>query len=290
MTNYCNNSILLPFLYIFRRIIDFIQIIVPILLLVMASYQIIQMMIHPDEKKEVKRLYQKFIAAAIVFFIPVLVNAVMGMVDSDFSNCYQSAAIANFQISTSNHYASVDDSIEKKHLIVDDEYERGNKKKQNNSSSGNYSKNVESFMQAIKNTVLYAREHNYHYGNSTAVPPTTDGRISCDRLEAKALWDIGYTDQRKGGEVVSTLDGYLTSHGWQKSTNINDCRYGSIVLVSHNGVNGKPYHAFTVESYNPSTKVMITYDEGAEWRIHSNQPFTSTYWNQSLIYGVYNMN
>lgn len=145
-------------------------------------------------------------------------------------------------------------------------------------------------MASVKNVVNEARVGNYHYGDSYATPPTTDGLISCDRLEAKALYDIGYTDQRDGGEVCSTLDSYLTSHGWTKSTNINDVKYGSIVLVSKNGTVGPVYHAFTSGGYDPNTGVMIHYDEGAEWRIHSDQPFQTTYYTQDLIYGVYNMN
>ena len=81
----------------------------------------------------------------------------------------------------------------------------------------------------------------------------------------------------------------MVSHGWVKSTNINDCKYGSIVLVSHNGTNTLPHHAFVVASYNPGTGIMKTYDMGAEWRIYADQPFTVDYWHQSSIYGVYNM-
>jgi len=286
MLSSCGDYGLASIIAVFQRVITLIQIIAPILLLIMASIQLVRLVMNPEEKGGLKGLYNKFLATAIVFFVPVIVNAFMGMLGDSFqlSSCYQVARTINTAPSTK--YIPVENEKENK-VLFDGEYEKGNKK---NSStvSGNYSKDVESFMRAVKNTVNYAKTHGYHYGDSHATPPTTDGIISCDRLASKALWDIGYTDQRVGGEVVSTLDSYLQSHGFKKSTNIKDCKYGSIVLVSHSGTAGSPYHAFVVDSYNPSTGAMKTYDEGAEWRITANQPFDAS-WTQASIYGVYNM-
>ena len=290
----CNNYALGQVLYIFRMIMEVIQIIVPILLIVSVTIELIRMMINPDEKKYKKSLFNKFFAAFIIFFIPLIVSVIINMVDSNYNfvNCYKEAKIIHNNISSVS-YVSVDDNKVKK-IIRDDNYEKGNKDTSTGTGSSTTTGiaigTVNQYMEAVKNTVITARNNNYHYGDSRATPPTTDKKISCDRLEAKALWDIGYTDQRTGGEVVSTLDSYLTSHGWRKSTNINDCKYGSIVLVSKNGTSGPPYHAFTVVNYDSRSGVMTSYDEGAEWRIHSSQPFTTTYYNQSLIYGVYNMN
>lgn len=284
----CNDYALSHVLYIFRMIMELIQIIVPILLIVSVIYNLIKLIINPDEKKNKKSILNRFYAAVIIFFIPLLVNVTINMVDSNssFIACYKYSKIVNVNFSSTNYISTSDGDAKK--VIHDYSYEKGDKTTSTSFSSSN--KSVNSYMEAVKNTVLTAKNMNYHYGDSRSTPPTTDHLISCDRLEAKALWDIGYTDQRSGGEVVSTLDSYLTSHGWTKSTNINDCKYGSIVLVSKNGVNGSPYHAFTVVSYDSKTGVMISYDEGAEWRIHANQPFSTTYYNQSLIYGVYNIN
>lgn len=287
MANYCRDIALAGILHVTQNIVTIIQIIVPIILLISVAIKLFKAMMNPDEKKNIPRIRNSFIATAIVFFIPIILNVLINMADStdSFINCWKDAKTINIKFQSDKYYGNEE---EKTTLYVDQEYEKG-VKNDSNTPSGNYSKNVESYMQAVKNTVDYARAHNYHYGDSHATPPTTDGLISCDRLEAKALWDIGYTDQRTGGEVVSTLDGYLTSHGWKKSTNINDVKYGSIVIVSHPGHNGRPTHAFTAVSYNPSNGVMVSYDEGSEWRVHAEQPFTSNYWTQSMIYGVYNM-
>lgn len=287
MDSYCRSYALAGLLNVTQNIITLIQIIVPILLLLSVSIQLFKAMMKPDDKNIFPKLKNSFIGAATVFFIPIFLNVLLTTIDSNnnFINCWKEAKTISVSFKSETYYG---DDKEKTRIINDQEYEKGTGKS-SSIPSGNYSKNVESFMQAVKNTVDYAREHNYHYGDSHATPPTTDGIISCDRLEAKALWDIGYTDQRAGGEVVTTLDGYLTSHGWRKSTNINDMKYGSIVLISHPGHNGQPTHAFTAVSYNPSTGVVVSYDEGAEWRIYASQPFTSNFWIQSMIYGVYNM-
>ena len=285
LNKYCSDFALAGILHIFQNIVNVVQIVVPIVLLISLSVQLTQMVINPEEKKNMKKLYNTFIAAVVIFFIPMLVNMTIGMIDSNsnFLKCWRDAKTISFDVSKSKYISNGKDAVK---IVQDYDYEKGDEKA-SDSSTGSNSKDVEGFMTAVRNTVNYAREHNYHYGDSHAVPPTTDGLISCDRLAAKALWDIGYTDQRKGGEVVSTLDRYLTSHGWIKSTNINDAKYGSIIIVSHGGVNGSPYHAFVVNSYKNGH--MTTYDEGAEWRVHANQPFDAPYWNQSLIYGVYNM-
>lgn len=284
LNNYCTDYALAGTLYVIQRLVTIIQIVVPIILLISVSVMLTQMIINPEEKKNKNRIKNSFIAAIVVFFIPMLINLVIGMVDSNnnFLKCWRDAKNININIGNS-HYIKIDDGRDIKKIINDYEYESGDAKENNDV---NYRKDVDGFMNAVKATVDHARANNYHYGDSHGTPPTSDGIISCDRLASKALWDIGYTDQRPGGEVVSTLDKYLTSHGWTKSTNINDCKYGSIVLVSHSGTSGSPYHAFVVNSYKNG--VMTTYDEGAEWRIHSNQPFNSS-WNQSSIYGVYNM-
>ena len=287
LNKYCTDYALAGILYVFQRIINIIQIIVPIILLISVSIWLIQVIINPDEKKNLKKLYNMVIAAVVVFFVPMLVNMILGMIDSNnnFIKCWRDAKNISFNINNNHHISSGREAVR---IVNDQKYEQGDDKKNDASSnaSTNYSRDVEGFMNAVKNTVSYAKSNSYHYGDSHGVPPTSDGLISCDRLASKALWDIGYTDQRKGGEVVSTLDNYLTSHGWKKSTNINDCKYGSIVLVSHSGTSGSPYHAFVVNSYKNG--VMTTYDEGAEWRIHAKQPFTMG-WGQSSIYGVYNM-
>ena len=285
----CSDPGLSRILSIIKSLFVIIQVIVPLILIVMASIQLIKMVSDPDDKKSVKTLYNKFIAAAIVFLLPSIVNLSLGAISDvvDLDNyevlaCWNSASNNN----GSGKYISKEKNNKKSNatsVVIKTEDYKGNS--DSNGSSGNYSKDVESFMKAVKNTAAYAKAHNYHYGNSTALPPTSDGIISCDRLASKALWDIGYTDQRRGGEVCSTLDSYLTKHGWKKSTNVNSIKYGSIVLITRGG---GVAHVYVAVSYDSKSGTVVKYDEGAEWRVHANQPFREGQ-SQSSIYGVYNM-
>lgn len=117
-----------------------------------------------------------------------------------------------------------------------------------------------------------ARISNWKYGDSHTLPPCRDGRISCDRLIALALWLMGFRDQREGGEVCSTLGNYLTKHGWKKVSRKADIKPGAVVAVkdkNHNGID----HVFYVVSYDPKTDLCTKFDEGSDERIQTKQPF-----------------
>ena len=94
-----------------------------------------------------------------------------------------------------------------------------------------------------------ARKKGWRYGNSTVTPPCSDGIISCDRLIARALYDLGFKDQRRGGETCGSLESYLSNHGFEKSNSFSAIKKGSILLVKHAGLNYWS-HAFVCLDYN----------------------------------------
>lgn len=96
----CNDPAILPFLNIVRRIIFLLQIVVPIILIIWASISFATMMMNPDEKQGLKKILNKFIAAIVVFIIPLLVDVVMAYVSQSvssdnsigsFSSCWRDA-------------------------------------------------------------------------------------------------------------------------------------------------------------------------------------------------------
>ena len=147
---------------------------------------------------------------------------------------------------------------------------------------------VAQLLKSCKNVMDTVRKNGYKYGDSRSLPPTDDGLISCDRLIAKALWDLGFKDQRQGGEVVSTLEDYLTKHGFKKSTAKKDIKQGSILLVTHKGA--KNYgHAFVcVSCYDDWTT--DRYDSGSDSRIQKKQPLKGLSWEyQKENFAVFNI-
>lgn len=149
---------------------------------------------------------------------------------------------------------------------------------------------VEQFLSSCQNVVDTARTNGYVYGSSSSAVPTADGIISCDRLIAKALWDLGYTDQPAGGETCSTLDAYLSAHGFERSTSLADAKRGSIMLVTHVGEVGVT-HAFVFASdFDMNTMRGDRYDCGSDVNIQSVQPLRGKgFWYRTDSVIVYNI-
>ena len=128
------------------------------------------------------------------------------------------------------------------------------------------------FLKAAKNVADTARVDGWTYGDSRSRKPFADKKIRCDRLVARTLFDLGFRDQRDGGEVCSTLDKYLVAHGWKKVTQKSDIKAGAVIAVrnkSHSYID----HVFIVSSYNKEKDTCSKYDTGSDIRIKSVQPF-----------------
>ncbi len=140
------------------------------------------------------------------------------------------------------------------------------------------------FLKQVKATQEYARVHKYVYGDSQATNPTKDGKISCDRLVSKALYDLGYTDQVKGGAALGRgFEDFLLRCGFKKSTKLSDAKAGSVLVVVN--PSGKSRHVFVIASAkNGKYK---RYDCGSDVWIRCKQPLDGLWMSQLL--GVYNL-
>lgn len=139
---------------------------------------------------------------------------------------------------------------------------------------------TEEFLAEVAAVYQTAHDNGYIYGDSKTMPPCEDGIISCDRLIARALWNLGMTDQPENGMNVGKEVAYLTTHGFALVTDQSQLRPGDIVMQD-NGVGGIPnwrWHTFVLVSYDPETTMCEKYDcghftpEGKD-RISSEQPF-----------------
>ena len=138
--NCCSDYGLANFLDIVRRIVELIQLIAPIFLLIMAVIQLVRLIMNPDLKNGLKGLYNKFQAAAIIFFVPVIVNAAMNILPTEFSisACWQSAkTIRELSKATPQRYTALSDQKATKIVSGPEGYESGVPSTGGSSSSGN---------------------------------------------------------------------------------------------------------------------------------------------------------
>lgn len=281
----CNDYGLAGILAIIKQALTIIQIIVPIILIVMASINLFQMIVNPDEKKNIKALVNKFVAAIIVFLLPFVVNLVIELLPETFNltSCWNDATtLTKEQQSRSSTYISSTRTAQK--FSTDpSEYELG-------TVTSNAS--VEEFITQVDAVYKMAYNNGYSYGDSHSTPPSNDGVISCDRLIARALWNIGYTDQVDGGfGTDGDMEKYLESHNFIKITDINSLQRGDIVVVRR--PDGTEGHTFVITAYDSSTGICSKYDEGSDARVHSIQPFTNVQlleWSDRIFISAYRLN
>ena len=124
-TRECSSLSLLSIISMIKKILALIQIIVPIILIIFATKNIILIITNPEIKNKNKKIINQFLAAAIIFFIPVIVNATMNTlgVSYNISACWTNAD--EFKI-TSVKYIPISENERKKLFSNASEYELGN--------------------------------------------------------------------------------------------------------------------------------------------------------------------
>lgn len=99
----CSDPVLAGILGIVRNIMTIIQIVVPIILIVWSTIELLKLTMNPEAKGGNKKIINKFVAAAIVFFIPVFVNTVMTLVgeSTNFSACWKKGKDISVKVNNS---------------------------------------------------------------------------------------------------------------------------------------------------------------------------------------------
>lgn len=188
-----------------------------------------------------------------------------GTVDGDFGS-KTDAAVRALQSDTE---LSVDGMYGvKTKAVLEEMYKNVNAQKTDSTSKG-----AKVFLAAVKAVADYARTNGWTYGNSTTTPPCADKKISCDRLIARAMYDLGYTDQPKGGFVCgNVINEHLLKWGFTKVTDKSKIKPGAVVAVKKKTQNYMN-HVFVVKSYDPKTDRCDKFDMGSNTRIKTAQPF-----------------
>ena len=136
----------------------------------------------------------------------------------------------------------------------------------NSKKNAHNTDSINTFLKSIKNVATIAKSNGWKYGDSHSVPPCSDKKISCDRLVARALYDLGYTDQPNGGITCNQFPTYLYNWGFVGTKKKSEIKSGAVVAV---GKGDNIEHVFVVESYNPSTDICNKYDTGSDERIRN---------------------
>lgn len=128
ITSCCTSTELSYIMSIARNIYSLIQIIAPLLLMCAATYRLIRLMKNPEEKNGIKVIINSFLAAGIIFFIPMIVSAILNMVPNQgqLAACWESAG-ENKRLAIATSYISDSDDKRVK-VIAEEEYEAGVKK------------------------------------------------------------------------------------------------------------------------------------------------------------------
>ena len=130
----CANPALSTILPPLKAILTLIQIIGPILLIISLVIQFSKSMMNPEENKNIKKIITTIIAILLLFFTPILLNAVMGMLGDDFtiSECWNKAGKGNDNSKTPG-YQDPNKGKERSKIIEDnqDGYEKGEETEEN---------------------------------------------------------------------------------------------------------------------------------------------------------------
>ena len=94
LSSTCSDYGIVMYLVVFKKVMTIIQIVVPIILILMASIQVAKMMINPDDKKNMSSLKNKIVATIIVFFVPFAVNLCINLLPDNYNiaACWEAAS------------------------------------------------------------------------------------------------------------------------------------------------------------------------------------------------------
>jgi len=252
LNNCCSSFAIANVLDITRKIFDLVQMLVPIVLILMATVQFVQLTINPELKDGFRRVLNKIVAAFIIFLLPVLLDAVMGLVPGnlDVSACWKAAkaTAANSSNTTARYIASddedenitSDDSSNKNTVIVKPKTvdTKVNEVKNNESKKSDSNKSSNSNGVSRESLVNYAKKFiggKYNYdGKWNGESPYTP--TNCVRFIKGVYKHHGITITGASHELINNPNVHKISE--------KEARAGDIVVykVKHSAMltgNGK---------------------------------------------------
>lgn len=201
----CSDIGLAKILSIINNIIQLVHIIVPIILIIMATINLIELMSTPEEKKLLKKLFNKILAAIIVFMVPTIMNAFLNILPNnyDLAGCLKAAKELDTVTKNNQVIYKTMNNKKKKNTIISnpDDYERGDPRTNKNDNNGS-SKGTSNSTISGDGSILLIAGHSY--------PPycSTAGLGDC-----RGTAQSGYAEEDETRKLVKLIKSNLDSLG-----------------------------------------------------------------------------
>lgn len=201
VVNTCSDVALANFLVIIKRALQMIQIIGPILCMISLTIFFITLVVNPEDKKVPKKIRNSILALVITFFVPLIVNITMKLLDDNFDV----AACWNNAVPNSGEATYIETEGTGSSVITDPSlYAPGEEKSSNEEDNSNGS--TESSNSSHASKVIYI-------GDSRTV-----------QMYAYSSNDWNGANYSSGGVHQSGSDTYIAQssigYDWLKSTGI----------------------------------------------------------------------
>ena len=262
----CNDYSIAIFIAIIKNAIEVIQIIVPILLMAMSMVQLFKMLTssNPEDKKGIKSLTNKFVAAAIVFFLPIFANIVISLVGEgvntgglDVIKCYkESSSTVEVMNRTRTRYIKKETNNKEPVKVTFDGKDvadgsdgvnpndrEATYKNRVSSAGGLASGSAQGIIDGAEKVHTMYEQQGWTYSvggdlfwNDIERSTNNPNRVSCcATLIGSALYVGGVLSEQElnsfNYNYVPSFDSYLESHNWIRINNYSDLQAGDIVIM-----------------------------------------------------------
>ena len=262
----CNDYSIAIFIAIIKNAITVLQIIVPILLIAMSMVELFKMMTssNPEDKKGIKSLTNKFVAAAIVFFLPILANITISLVGEgvntkglDVIKCYkESSSTVEVMNRTRTRYIKKETKNKEPVKVTFDEKDiaegsdgvnpndREAKYKNRGGSGGSLvGGSAQGILDGAEKVHTMYEQQGWTYSvggdlfwNDIERSTNNPNKVSCcATLIGSALYVGGVLSEQElnsfNYNYVPSFDSYLESHNWIRINNYSDLQAGDIVIM-----------------------------------------------------------
>lgn len=250
----CSDYALVTILDIVRKAFDILQIFVPIILILMTVIQMVKLTANPELKNGTKKVITNVIAAVIVFFLPTIVDTVMGMLPSSeyfqVSSCWNVAKnYAEVVAAQETKYIETADEEKKSSILIDPEdYDAAtgtslddgggstgsSSSSPNNPTGASYDPSKANGSALGKQIVAYAMQF---VGGAYVLEGQWDGEIPYTPTCCAGFVSGVY--RHFGFKIYSTWNGYYVPNIWSatdKYTIVTDgsIMAGDLVIYSNN--------------------------------------------------------